>query len=380
MLELEAVLNWIKGVVTAFFTVLLVQVTPLVQADFTLNLRQGVTPISREIYDLHMVVLWICTAIGVLVFGIMFYSILRHRRSRGAVAATFHESTFVEVIWTLVPALILVAMAIPATKTLIAMEDTSNPDLTIQVTGYQWKWHYRYLDDEVSFFSLLATPREQIENRSPKGEHYLLEVDQPLVVPTQKKIRFLLGSNDVIHAWWVPDLGWKRDAIPGFINESWAWIEQPGTYRGQCAELCGRDHGFMPIVVVAKPEAEYRQWVASQQAAQQSEQALAEQAWSLKQLVARGEGVYNKICVACHQPGGVGIPNVFPPVKGSPVATGPLEAHINIVLHGKQGTAMQAFAEQLSDLDLAAVISYERNAFGNDTGDGVQPAQIKAAR
>lgn len=358
----------------------LLVMTPPARAEFALNLPQGVTPISRQIYDLHMIILWICVAIGVLVFGVMFYSILRHRRSRGVVAARFHESTFVEFIWTLVPALILVAMAIPATRTLIAMEDTSDPDLTIQVTGYQWKWHYRYLDDEVSFFSILATPRDQIENRTPKGEHYLLEVDQPLVVPTRKKIRFLLGSNDVIHAWWVPDLGWKRDAIPGFINESWAWIEEPGTYRGQCAELCGRDHGFMPIVVVAKPEAEYRQWVASRQAAERSEQALAEQAWSLEQLVARGEGVYNKLCVACHQPGGEGIPNLFPPIKGSPVATGPLQAHIDIVLHGRQGTAMQAFAGQLSDLDLAAVISYERNAFGNDSGEGVQPVQIQAAR
>jgi len=374
------VLNGIKGIAAAFSTVLLMLAASFARADFALNMRPGVTPISREIYDLHMIILWICVAIGVLVFGVMFYSILRHRRSQGAVAAKFHESTFVEIIWTLVPALILVAMAIPATQTLIAMEDTSNPDLTIQVTGYQWKWHYRYLDDEVSFFSLLATPRAQIENRAPKGEHYLLEVDQPLVVPTRKKIRFLLGSNDVIHAWWVPDLGWKRDAIPGFINESWAWIEEPGTYRGQCAELCGRDHGFMPIVVVAKPEEEYRQWVAGQLAAQKSEQALSEQVWNLQQLVARGEGIYNKICIACHQPGGVGVPNVFPPIKGSPVATGPVDAHIDIVLKGKPGTAMQAFAGQLSDLDLAAVISYERNAFGNDTGDSVQPAQIKAAR
>lgn len=373
-------MNGIKGIAAAFSTVLLMLAASFARADFALNMRPGVTPISREIYDLHMIILWICVAIGVLVFGVMFYSILRHRRSQGAVAAKFHESTFVEIIWTLVPALILVAMAIPATQTLIAMEDTSNPDLTIQVTGYQWKWHYRYLDDEVSFFSLLATPRAQIENRAPKGEHYLLEVDQPLVVPTRKKIRFLLGSNDVIHAWWVPDLGWKRDAIPGFINESWAWIEEPGTYRGQCAELCGRDHGFMPIVVVAKPEEEYRQWVAGQLAAQKSEQALSEQVWNLQQLVARGEGIYNKICIACHQPGGVGVPNVFPPIKGSPVATGPVDAHIDIVLKGKPGTAMQAFAGQLSDLDLAAVISYERNAFGNDTGDSVQPAQIKAAR
>lgn len=373
-------MNWIKGIVTGLGVALLAQAAPLVQAEYALNMRQGVTPISREIYDLHMIILWICVAIGVFVFGVMFYSILHHRRSKGAVAAKFHESTFVEIIWTLVPSLILVVMAIPATKTLIAMEDTSNPDLTIQVTGYQWKWHYRYLDDEVSFFSLLATPREQIENRAPKGENYLLEVDQPLVVPIRKKIRFLLGSNDVIHSWWVPDLGWKRDAIPGFINESWTWIEEPGTYRGQCAELCGRDHGFMPIVVVAKTEDDYRQWVTNQKVAQQREQAMADKTWDLEQLVERGEGVYNKICAACHQPGGVGIPNVFPAIKGSPVATGPVDAHIDVVMNGKPGTAMQAFAGQLSDLDIAAVISYERNAFGNDTGDSVQPDQIKAAR
>jgi cytochrome c oxidase subunit 2 len=377
---LEAALNWIKGKVTGLLMVLPALAASPARADFALNMRQGVTPISREIYDLHMIILWICVAIGAVVFGAMFYSIIQHRRSKGVVAAKFHESTLVELIWTLVPSLILVAMAIPATRTLIAMEDTSDPDLTIQVTGYQWKWHYRYLDDEVSFFSLLATPREQIENRSPKGENYLLEVDEPLVLPTRKKIRFLLGSNDVIHSWWLPDLGWKRDAIPGFINESWTWIDEPGTYRGQCAELCGRDHGFMPIVVVAKPEDEYRQWVESRKVAQRSEQALAEQEWGLEQLVERGEDVYNKICVACHQPGGVGIPNVFPALKGGPVATGPVDAHIEIVMKGKQGTAMQAFADQLSDLDLAAVISYERNAFGNDSGDGVQPAQIKSAR
>ncbi|WP_335342322.1 cytochrome c oxidase subunit II [Sedimenticola hydrogenitrophicus] len=373
-------MNWIKGKITGLFMVLPGLAASPAQADFALNMRQGVTPISREIYDLHMIILWICVVIGVVVFGAMSYSIVRHRRSRGAVAAKFHESTLVEVIWTLVPSLILVAMAIPATRTLIAMEDTSDPELTIQVTGYQWKWHYRYLDDEISFFSALATPRDQIENRAPKGEHYLLEVDEPLVLPTRKKIRFLLGSNDVIHAWWLPDLGWKRDAIPGFINESWTWIEEPGTYRGQCAELCGRDHGFMPIVVEAKTEEEYRQWVESRKVAQRSEQAMAEQEWSLEQLVERGEDVYNKTCAACHQPGGVGIPNVFPALKGSPVATGPVDAHIAIVMKGKQGTAMQAFADQLSDLDLAAVISYERNAFGNDSRDMVQPAQIKSAR
>lgn len=373
-------LNWKKTKATGFSLLFSVLGANPAQADFALNMRQGVTPISRNIYDLHMIILWICVSIGVVVFGAMAYSLYRHRRSRGSVAAKFHESTLVEVIWTLVPTLILVVMAIPATRTLIAMEDTSDPDLTIQVTGYQWKWHYRYLDDEISFFSALATPREQIENRAPKGEHYLLEVDQPLVLPIGKKIRFLLGSNDVIHSWWLPDLGWKRDAIPGFINESWALIEQPGTYRGQCAELCGRDHAFMPIVVEAKSEEDYRKWVQSRKVAQRSEEALAQQEWTLDKLVQRGEEIYNKTCAACHQPGGVGIPNTFPPLKGSAVATGPVEEHINVVMNGRPGTAMQAFSEQLSDLDIAAVISYERNAFGNDTGDMVKPEQIKSAR
>lgn len=239
-------------------------------ADWALNMRQGVTDISHQVYDLHMYILWICVIIGILVFGVMFWSIWKHRKSKGVQAAQFHHSTMVEVIWTTIPVFILVGMAIPATRTLIAMEDTSNPDLTVKVTGYQWKWKYDYLDDEVSFFSNLApSSRAAVYEDDPRQvKNYLLEVDNPLVVPVDKKIRFLITSDDVIHSWWVPDLGWKKDAIPGFVNEMWTRIPEPGVYRGQCAELCGKDHGFMPVVVVAKSDEDYQQWVAQQKAAE----------------------------------------------------------------------------------------------------------------
>jgi cytochrome c oxidase subunit 2 len=237
-----------------------------VRADFAVNMTSGVTAISREVYDLHMLIFWICVAIGAVVFGVMFWSIYHHRKSRGAVAAQFHESALIEVLWTLVPMLILVAMAVPATQTLIRMADARDADLTIKVTGYQWRWHYEYLNEGIGFFSTLATPQDQIHNTVPKDATYLLEVDRRLVVPVGKKIRILTTAADVIHAWWVPALGWKRDAIPGFINESWTLIEQPGVYRGQCAELCGKDHGFMPVVVEAIPEAEFQQWVANMKA------------------------------------------------------------------------------------------------------------------
>jgi cytochrome c oxidase subunit 2 len=236
------------------------------RADFAVNMTPGVTAISREVYDLHMLIFWICVAIGAVVFGVMFWSIYHHRKSRGAVAAQFHESMLVEVLWTVVPMLILVAMAVPATQTLIRMADARDADLTIKVTGYQWRWHYQYLNEGIDFFSTLATPQDQIHNAATKDTTYLLEVDRRLVVPVGKKIRILTTAADVIHSWWVPALGWKRDAIPGFINESWTLIEKPGVYRGQCAELCGKDHGFMPVVVEAIPEAEFQQWVANMKA------------------------------------------------------------------------------------------------------------------
>lgn len=244
-------------------------------AEWRLNMPEGVTAVSQQVYHLHMLILWICVVIGILVFGTMFYSIYHHRKSKGAVAAHFHESTKVEIVWTVIPMLILISMAIPATRTLITLSDASKPDLTVKVTGYQWKWHYDYLDEGVNFFSTLSTPPQQIQGYAEKGPDYLLEVDNPLVLPVGKKVRILTTAADVIHSWWMPDLGWKRDAIPGFINESWTLIEQPGVYRGQCAELCGKDHAYMPIVVVAKTEEEYRQWVADMKSKNAAKTAVA---------------------------------------------------------------------------------------------------------
>ena len=350
-------------------------------AEWGLNMTQGVTSISRQIWDLHMLVLWISVIIGIGVFGAMFYSIYHHRKSRGAKAATFHESTTVEVIWTVVPFLILVGVAVPATKTLLYLEDTRDADVNIKVTGYQWKWKYDYLDEDISFFSNLApTSREAIEADPTQVEHYLLEVDNPIVVPVNKKIRWLITADDVIHAWWIPDFGVKQDALPGFINDAWAVIEKPGTYRGQCAELCGKDHGYMPIVVEAKSEADYLAWVADKKAAAAADAEAAGKTWTLEELMAKGETVHNTSCAACHQVNGEGLPGVFPAVKGSAVATGPIPDHVDILLNGRAGTAMQAFGAQLSDTEIAAVITYQRNAWGNDTGDVVQPTDIKAAR
>ena len=349
-------------------------------ADYALNLRQGVTSISREAYDLHMLILWICVAIGAVVFTAMFISIFNHRKSKGAQPAQFHESTTVEIIWTIVPFLILIGIAIPATKALVAMEDTSNSDLSIKVTGYQWKWGYDYLDNGVSFISTLTTPREQIENQQDKGLNYLLEVDNPVVVPVDKKVRLLITANDVIHSWWVPDFGMKKDAIPGFVNEMWFRVEEESTYRGQCAELCGKDHGFMPIVVIAKNEADYQQWVTDQKSQMDAASAGADRDWAMAELMERGEKAYNTSCGACHQANGEGVPGAFPGLKGSAIATGAKDAHVAIVMNGKPGTAMAGFAAQLNDIDLAALITYERNAWGNNTGDLVQPSEIKAAR
>jgi cytochrome c oxidase subunit 2 len=346
------------------------------QAAWTLNLTPGVTEISRSVYNLHMTIFWICVAIGVVVFSIMFWSIFHHRKSRGAKAHNFHEHTLVEVIWTLIPLGILVAMAVPATATLIKMYDPSDAELDVQITGYQWKWRYQYLDQEIDFFSNLSTPREQISNEAQKQAHYLLEVDRHLVLPTDTKIRLLLTANDVIHSWWVPALAVKKDAIPGFINEAWTRIEEPGIYRGQCAELCGVDHGFMPVVVEAVPPAEFEQWLADARAQQDAAAAAAGRSWTLEELMTEGEQVYQRVCAACHQPNGTGMPPAFPALVNSPVVLGDVERHIDIVLNGVQGSAMQAFREQLSAAELAAVITYERNAWGNNTGEAVAPSRI----
>lgn len=359
----------------------LLSISPVVLADWSaLNMPRGVTPISREVYDLHMLILWICVAIGVAVFGVMFYSIYHHRKSRGAVSASFHESTTVELAWTIVPFLILVGMAIPATKTLIAMEDTSNTELTVKITGYQWMWEYEYIDEGLNFYSALSTPREQLYDLAEKSENYLLEVDNPLVLPVDTKIRLLTTAADVIHAWWIPDLGWKRDAIPGFINDNWTYIEEPGIYRGQCAELCGKDHGYMPIVVHAVSKEEFQQWLAEQKGEQVAAAAEAEREWDRDALMARGQSVYEQSCAACHQANGQGLQGVFPPINGSRVAIGPVDEHLELVMQGKPGTAMQGFAAQLDDIELAAVITYQRNAWDNRTNDTVQPATIQALR
>ncbi len=354
-------------------------------ADYALNMTRGVTELSRDFYDLHMLIFWICCAIAALVFGVMFWSIFKHRKSQGAVAAQFHHSTKAELVWTIIPIIILVVMAIPATKALVKMESTGDADMTIKITGHQWKWHYEYVDAGFGFFSVLAADSNEARARGSgknpyEVEHYLLNVDQPLVLPVGKKIRFLSTANDVIHAWWVPAIGFKRDAVPGYINETWARIDEPGLYRGQCAELCGKDHGFMPIVVKAVPEDEYYAWVEEALVAQVDASAGADREWSRDELMTKGEQVYGTFCVACHQPNGQGIPPAFPALAGSVITTGPVEQHLDRVMNGKPGTAMAAFGAQLNDVDLAAVITYERNAFGNNAGDAVQPAAIKATR
>jgi len=355
----------------------------LSQADYQLNLSPGITKISQSAYDIHMFVMWICVAIGVVVFGAMIYSIIYHRKSKGAVAATFDDNTTVEILWTVIPFFILIAMAIPATKILLDMEDTSNSDMSIKVTAYQWKWHYDYLGEDVSFFSNITTPEAASLATNadvPKTDIYLKDVDNRVVIPVNQKVRLLFTSNDVIHSWWVQAFGLKKDAIPGYINEGWINVPEIGVYRGKCTELCGKNHGFMPIVVEAKSESDYRSWIAEQKSAKAAVAASAGKTWSKADLMAKGEQVYNTNCAACHMPGGEGIPNVFPAIKGSAVAIGDIGLHVGIVMNGVPATSMQAFGAQLDDTDLAAVITYERNAFGNNTGDIVQPSGIKAAR
>jgi cytochrome c oxidase subunit 2 len=355
----------------------------LASAAYQLNFQAPVTRIAGEIYDLHMLMMYVILVIFCIVFGVMFYSIYAHRKSAGHKAAQFHENTTVEIIWTVIPFFILIGMAWPATKTLIAFKDTSGPDITIKATGYQWKWGYDYIKGEgegIGFLSNLATPQEQIHNLKPKGEHYLLEVDNPLVVPVGKKVRVLTTANDVIHSFWVPAFGIKQDAIPGFVRDTWFRADKEGTYRGQCAELCGKDHGFMPIVVEVVSQEKYAQWVAGQKTKAVVATEDPNKQWSADELKARGEKVYAANCVACHQASGKGLPPEFPALDGSRIATGDKAAHIGIVLNGRAGTAMAAFGKQLSDTDIAAVVTYERNAWGNKTGNAALPGEVKAAR
>jgi cytochrome c oxidase subunit 2 len=343
------------------------------------NLQEPQSIIAREIYDLHTLIMWIIVVIFVVVFGAMTWAIVKHRKAAGHQAEQFHENTTVEIVWTIIPFLILLGMAYPATKTVLAMKDTSSADITIKATGYQWKWGYDYLQEGISFYSSLATPREQIEGSAPKGEHYLLEVDNAVVVPVGKKVRIITTANDVIHAWWVPALGIKQDAIPGFVRDTWFKADNPGTYRGQCAELCGKDHGFMPIVVEAVTPEKYAAWVAEQKKRMAATAVDPGKQWTLDELKAHGEKVYAGNCVACHQATGMGMPKVFPALSGSKIVNGPKEAQVQLVLNGRAGTAMAPF-KHLSDADIAAVITYTRNNWANKLGDAVTPAEVKALR
>lgn len=390
----------------------LLSMTAVQAADSKLNMREGVTVISRDAYSHHNMTMLVMLIIAILVFGAMAYAMVKFRRSAHPKPATWSHSTLLEVIWTAIPFIILIALAVPATRMLIEHEDTSEADMSVVVRGYQWKWRYTYQDTGLEYFSNLATPRDKFINSdslsenpfkavgnvikggvitagnkpTEKDENYLLEVDNELVLPIGKKIRFLITAEDVIHSWWVPDFGIKKDAIPGFVNESWARIEEPGIYRGVCAELCGKDHGFMPIVVRAVSAEEYDSWMAKKleekRAAEEAAAAAAAANWSLEDLMAEGEKVYNRVCAACHKPDGTGLPPTFPALKGSGMAVNPdqVNDHINIVVYGKAGSMMQAFGAQLSDLELAAVITYERNAWGNNTGQTVQPADIAAVK
>lgn len=351
-------------------------------SNLPLNLPRGVTEVSQSVYNLHMFVFGVCVVIGVAVFGVMFWSIVRHRKSRGVKPATFHDNVRIEIAWTVIPFLILIVMAWPATRLLLHMDNTDDSDLTVLVTGSQWRWDYEYFDYDVRYRSSMATMREQIYGNLEKRQNYLIEVDRPLVIPTDRKVRFLITSDDVIHSWWVPEFALKKDANPGYINEAWTEVTEPGIYRGQCAELCGRDHAFMPIVVIAMEPDDFEQWIGDEETrqaeARAEEERLLEMQMDLDELMAVGERVYMAQCAACHQPNGQGIPGIFPALAGTGMSVDPegLTQHIDVVVNGARGTAMQAYRNQLTMSELAAVITYERNAWGNNTGDEVQAADI----
>ena len=344
-----------------------------------LNMREGVTQVSRDVFELHMLIFYICVAIGAVVFSVMFYSLFRYTKKRNPNPSTFHESTKLEVAWTVVPFLILIAMAVPASKTLTEIYNDEEGEINIQVVGYQWKWEYKYLEDDINFFSNLSTDQDEIYNLVPKGENYLLEVDEPLIIPVDTRVRFLITANDVIHSWWVPDFAIKQDAIPGFINTAWTRAEETGIYRGNCTELCGKNHGFMPVVVKVVEKDEYNDWVLAKKEEAIKLAELTEKEWSLAELSERGEGVYQKNCVACHQMNGEGLPPIFPALAGSDIVMFDKNRNVEILMEGVQGAAMQSFANQLSEVDMAAVITYTRQAWGNaENGDGayVVPSDI----
>ena len=336
-----------------------------------LNMTKGATAISREVYDLHMLIFWICVVIGVLVFGVMFYSMYAFTKKKNPVAATFHESTKVELAWTIIPFLILIAMAVPASKTLQSIYNDEAGDVNIQVVGHQWYWQYRYLEDDVNFYANLSTDQDEIYNKVPKGENYLQEVDEIVVIPVGKKVRFLITANDVIHSWWVPAFAIKQDAIPGFINTAWTIVDEPGLFRGKCTELCGKNHGFMPIVVKAVEQDEYDLWIKEKQSAAIALAELTEKDWSAEELVARGESLYTTNCVACHGPNGAGVTGIFPALAGSDIVLNNKARQIEILMEGVQGAAMASYAEKLAEVDMAAVITYTRRSWGNaEKGNG----------
>ena len=366
---------------SAFAALLMLSLYPSkVFSDWdALNMREGVTQVSRDVFELHMLIFYICVAIGAVVFSVMFYSLFRYTKKRNPNPSTFHESTKLEVAWTVVPFLILIAMAVPASKTLTEIYDDEEGEINIQVVGYQWKWEYKYLEDDINFFSNLSTDQDEIYNLVPKGENYLLEVDEPLIIPVDTRVRFLITANDVIHSWWVPDFAIKQDAIPGFINTAWTRAEETGIYRGNCTELCGKNHGFMPVVVKVVEKDEYNDWVLAKKEEAIKLAELTEKEWSLAELAERGEGVYQKNCVACHQMNGEGLPPIFPALAGSEIVMFDKNRNVEILMEGVQGAAMQSFANQLSEVDMAAVITYTRQAWGNaKNGDGayVVPSDI----
>ena len=362
----------ISRITGKFFYTLLFLVPTLVFSEASdYNMRVGVTEVSKEIFDLHMLIMWICVWIGVVVFGIMFWSLWKYRKSSGAIAAKFDDHFWVEIAWTVAATVILVGMAIPSTSVMIKAYDDTEGDVNIMITGYQWKWQYTYLEEGVSFFSNLATSQEEIDNALPKGEFYLSEVDEPLVIPINKRIRFLITGNDVIHSWWVPDFAVKQDAVPGFINTAWTNVPKPGIYRGACTELCGLGHAFMPIVVRAVEQEEYEAWIIEKIVLAETEKLLTEKVWTKAELIERGQGVYLKNCVACHQANGQGLPPVFPSLEGSQIVMRDKARNIEILMEGVQGAAMQAFSKQLSEVDIASVITYTRDSWSNGkNGDG----------
>ncbi|HBM23170.1 MAG TPA: cytochrome c oxidase subunit II [Alcanivorax sp.] len=366
------------------------------------NLRPGVTGVSQEVYDLHTTILWIVTIIGLLVFGLILVSMIRHRRSKNPNPSTFHENVLLEVLWTVVPFVILIAMAVPATRVLIELDDSSKAELTVKVTGHRWKWEYEYLtyeDDNnigVSYMSNLATPIEQINNPvlagglfpygtaqdavgsefPEKDKNYNLEADEPLVLPSGQKVRFLITAADVIHSFWVPDFGGKKDAIPGFVNETWTVVPEgkEGTYYGQCAELCGKNHAFMPIEAEVVSQEEFKTWLAEKKEEAAAAPDLTPFA-DLDEAMELGEQTYAGACAVCHGnngEGGVGVA-----FAGSDFATNEehLDEHIDVLINGR--AAMPAFGAQLSPREIAAVVTYERNAWGNDTGDLIQPQDVQ---